>query len=262
MKELNNFINAMDIEMDYHEKIFEDYILENLYTKIDIEKYTSLKNRIYWLSLLIYRISLVNYIKDINTCIDFKQNSIKIRKNNLLVFHPAVNITSELCKLLKNNVLYPPLTSTLARQLIEQICFIKVVEFENIDESTLIEASIEAHNKQLAANNLTIESLNYNNKGLLKVFKKNISYGSLAKKYNYGFMYNFFSGDIHTLSQITKLLPFSTKNQRDYYEIYFNCILTLLRDFLLVINHYNIEEKIELTELKKFNFINIKSNKK
>ena len=105
MKELDNFIEALNIENDYHNKIFDDYIFERIYTKIDLEKYIQIKNRIYWLSLLIYRISLLNYLKSINNCIDSNKNSIRIEKENLIIFHPATNITSEFCKLFKNNVL-------------------------------------------------------------------------------------------------------------------------------------------------------------
>ncbi len=262
MKELDNLMNAVDIENDYHNKIFEDPILENLYTKINIEKYKQIRNKIYWLSLLIYRISLVNYLQNINKCTDLNNNSIRIKKENLIVFHPATNITSEFCKLFKSDYIYPSLISTLARQIIEQICFINEVEVENIEEQTLVEASIESYNKQLGADSLEIESLNLNNKGLLKVLKHNTTYGKLANKYNYGFMYNFFSGDIHILSQIDKLVPFSTKDQKEYYEIYLNCLLTLLRDYLLVINNYNTATDINLEELNKISFIDIKSNKK
>ena len=97
---------------------------------------------------------------------------------------------------------------------------------------------------------------------MLKVFKNNITYGKLANKYNYGFMYNFFSGDIHIVSQIEKLLPFSTKNNNKFYDIYLNCLLTLLRDYLVLINNYNTEVQVDLKELEKIDFIDIKSNKK
>ncbi len=80
MKELDNFIEALDIENDYHNKIFGDYIFEGIYTKINLEKYNQIRNRIYWLSLLIYKVSLVNYLKNINNDVDFNKNSIKIKK--------------------------------------------------------------------------------------------------------------------------------------------------------------------------------------
>ncbi len=54
-------------------------------------------------------------------------------------------------------------------------------------------------------------------------------------------MYNFFSGDIHSISQISKLIPFATKGDDKYYDIYFQCVLSLLRDFLILINEYNTE---------------------
>ena len=80
----------------------------------------------------------------------------------------------------------------LSRQIIEQICFLKEVEHENIDVNLIVEAALESYNKQIGSKSLNIEELNNNNKGLLKVFKDKKSYGKLANKYKYGYMYNFF----------------------------------------------------------------------
>ena len=98
MMELNNLLKSLDIDKDYHDKIFDNMILENLYTKVDLNKYATIKNRIYWMSLLIYRISMTNYLKSINKNIDSENKSINIEKNNLIVFHLSLNITSEICK--------------------------------------------------------------------------------------------------------------------------------------------------------------------
>lgn len=70
MKELDNLIKSAAIDEDYHNKIFDNMIFENLYTKVNLDKYASLKNKIYWISLLIYRISMMNYLKSINKDID------------------------------------------------------------------------------------------------------------------------------------------------------------------------------------------------
>lgn len=148
----------------------------------------------------------------------------------------------------------------LCRQIIEQICFIKEVKNENINLQLIVESALESYNKQLGAKSLNIQELNDNNKGLLKVFKDKKSYGKLAKKYKYGYMYNFFSGDIHLLSQIDKLIPFNTNHSTQYYDIYFNCILTLLKDYFLLINDYNTEVKVDVTKLNQINFIEIKDS--
>ena len=199
MKELDNLIKSANIDEDYHNKIFGNDIFEKLYTKVDLNKYDSQKNKIYWISLLIYKISMMNYLKYINKDIDFKNHSINIEKNNLVVFHLSLNISSEICKQFNNGIVYPPYTSMLCRQIIEQICFLKEVEHENIDVNLIVEAALESYNKQIGSKSLNIEELNNNNKGLLKVFKGKKSYGKLANKYKYGYMYNFFSGDIHLL---------------------------------------------------------------
>ena len=37
--ELNNLLKSLDIDKDYHDKIFGNMIFENLYTKVDLNKY-------------------------------------------------------------------------------------------------------------------------------------------------------------------------------------------------------------------------------
>lgn len=262
MIELENFINASNIDNDYHKKIFEDGVFESVYTKINLNKFGKIRNQIYWLSLLIYRISFLNYIENINK--SFNGKSMEIKKENLLVFHPFSNITSEICKQLKNDFIYPSLISTLCRQMIEQICLIKEIENEKINKEKIVEAALESYNKQLGSKSLNISDLNISNQGLLKVLKNNTSYGKLANKYNYGYMYNFFSGDIHTLSQINKLIPFLSKNDEEFFEIYLNCVKSLLYEILLILNNYNNKIKIDFEkfDLEKIDFIDIKANKK
>ena len=63
MKELDNLIKYAPIDKDYHNKISDNMIFENLYTKVNLDKYASLKNKIYWIIFLIYGISIVNYLK-------------------------------------------------------------------------------------------------------------------------------------------------------------------------------------------------------
>lgn len=258
MKELDNLISGNEIDAEYHDKIFNNDLFEKMYTKINLDDFKDIKNKIYWLSLLIYRISMVNYLDSINEDVDFEKGSITLKKDNIIVFHPAMNISSEFCKMLKSGYIYPSYPSLLCRQIIEQICFISEIKNENIDEKSIIEASIESYNKQLGAKSLNSDGLNNNNKGLLKVFQNNITYGKLAKKYNYSYMYKFFSGDIHSISQISKLIPFASKGDDDYYDIYFQCILSLLRDFLIIISEYNIKVKLNLEEINSIDFIEIK----
>ena len=231
IKELDNIISGIDIDKKCHKEIFENNLFEKIYTKVNLDNYKDIKNKIYWISLLIYRISMVNYLKSINKDVNYEKQSIKIKKNNLIVFHLAINITSEFCRQFNSNIIYPSYISVLCRQIIEQISLIKEIEEENIDEKIIVEASIEAYNKQLGAANLNIKDINYSNQGLLKIFKDKKTYGKLARKYKYGYMYNFFSGDIHVLSQINKLLPFQTKSYETFYNIYFKSIFSLLKDY-------------------------------
>lgn len=77
-----------------------------MYTKINLDDFKDIKNKIYWLSLLIYRISMVNYLDSINEDVDFEKGSITLKKDNIIVFHPAMNISSEFCKMLKSGYIY------------------------------------------------------------------------------------------------------------------------------------------------------------
>ena len=260
MRELDKLIKSEEIDKDYHKRIFDNTDFEKMYTKVDLNKYLKLKNRIYWISLLIYRISMVNYLKSVNKDIDLIKQTISIKKNNLIIFHLSMNISSEMCKQFNNNFIYPSYISMLCRQIIEQICLAREIESENIDENLIVESAIESYNKQLGAKSLNIKELNNTNKGLLKVFKGKKSYGKLANKYKYGYMYNFFSGDIHLLSQIDKLIPFNNNNSIEYYEIYLNCVLSLLKDYLILINKYNTEIKLEMLDLEKIDFLDIKDS--
>ena len=261
MDEFNNLINSNEVDNKYHKKIFEDDLFEKFLSKINLEEFKELKNQIYWISLIIFRCSTINYIESVNKSIQKNNEALKLSKKNIVVFHPFGNITSEMCKLFYNNYVYSSLVSTLCRQLIEQVCLIKEIEQKKIDEIKIIEASIESYNMHLGCNSIQSTNLNTKNAGLLKIFDNKVSFGSLARKYKYGFMYNFFSGDIHTQSQIEKLIPLN--NIKNYNEIYLRCVLTLLRDCLLIVKKYDENKlNIDLTKLTNIDFIEIKSTKK
>lgn len=261
MKEFESFINSLKIDEEYHKKVFTDNLFERFYSKIYLKEFEKLKNEIYWISLLIFRCVTANYIENINQNIDIEKHTMNLNKKNIIIFHPFGNISSEICKQFYNDYAYISLLSTLCRQLIEQICLIKEIEREKIDDFKIVEASIESYNMHLGANSIQSCYLNTKNVGLLKIFNNKVSYGSLARKYKYGFMYNFFSGDIHTQSQIEKLIPMN--NSKEYYETYLKCVLTLLKDCLLILKKYdNNKLKVDFTQLNNINFVEIKSNKK
>ncbi len=80
MRELNNFILGSEIDIEYHDKIFNNNLFEKIYTKINLDDFKKIKNKVYWISLLIYRISMVNYLKSINTDVDFEKGRITLKK--------------------------------------------------------------------------------------------------------------------------------------------------------------------------------------
>ena len=265
INELDRFVNKSCIDKEYHAKVFEFQEFNALSSKINLKLYDDIRNQIYWLSTTVYRISLVSYLKSVKSNHKHDKNFL-VEKNNLIVFHPFSSISSELCKLLINDFLYSTLSSTLCRQIIEQICLIKEIEAEGIEDKAIIEASIESHNKHVGAKSLNIDGLNENNRGILKVFNSKRKFGNLAKKYNYEFMYEFFSGDIHSQSTIEKLLPNGlAKKKTIYNELYLKCVLSLIKDCLNIVDKY-VNERYDLSKLDEVDFIEIgdfvKSNTK
>ena len=73
-------------------------------------------------------------------------------------------------------------------------------------------------------------------------------------------MYNFFLGDIHMISQINKILSFHNNACKEFYSIYFECVFSLLKDYLEIINKYNTKSNNDISEIEKLNFIDIKDD--
>ncbi len=71
MKELNNLISGNEIDIEYHNKIFNNDL--------------------------------------------FEKSSITLKKDNIIVFHPAMNISSQFCKMLKSGYIYLSYPSLLCR---------------------------------------------------------------------------------------------------------------------------------------------------
>lgn len=248
IKEVEKFLNGEDVEDSIHEKMFENKYFELLTSKICYESHFVEINRIYWLSAIIYRLTLTKYFQDLTT-----EENITLKKENLIIYIPFLMLSSELCKLLKSKYLYTSLLSTIARQMIEQICIIKEIENENIPEYKIVEAMIQSHNIHVGAKPIEIDDLNEGNKGILKVFNTHRSYGKLAKKYGYSFMYHLYSGDIHHISTIDKLMPQDKKIYNQYNNIYIKCLLSLTKESLLFIN--DLCNELTKEEIEKINSI-------
>lgn len=248
IKEIEKFLNGEDIVDSLHESMFQNDYFELLTSKICYDSYRVELNRIYWLSTIIYRLTFVEYFHDLTP-----GKSLELKKDNLMIYIPFLMFSSELCKILKSKYIYTSLLSTIARQMIEQICVAKEIEFENISEFKIVEAMIQSHNIHVGANPIDIENLNERNKGILKVFNTHRSYGKLAKKYGYSFMYHLYSGDIHHISTIDKLIPQGKNTYNQYNDIYIKCLLSLTKESLLFVN--NICNGLTKEEIEKINSI-------
>lgn len=246
MKELENFINRADIDKTIHNKIINNNDFNKLSQKICSDDYREIINQIYWMSMLVYRVSFTSYIDNLNI-----NNKTVINKNNILVYHPFSSISSEMCRIVNDKYIYTSFLSVLSRQIIEQICVVKEIESEKIELDKIVEAMIESHNKHVGAQTLNIDGLNFNNEGLLKVFNTSRKYGNLAKKYSYHFLYNLFSGDIHHLSTIDKNIPKAVSNNAEYNNAYLLTVLSLLKDALLFVNSFC--NKLSAKDIKRIN---------
>ena len=252
-KELLNFLNNNDIDNKTYNKLLDSNDFDLLTQNIRSLDNYELINKIYWLSMMLYRISFTTYFdsvsSDSNNC---------LLKENVLIYYPFSIFSIELCRLLKSNFIYSSLLSTIARQIIEQMCIVKEINCEKIEDTKIIEAMIESHNIHVGAKKIDIDGLNYNNDGILKVFTTGRSYGNLAKKYNYFFMYKFFSGDIHHLSTVDKIIPKAINQSKQYNRTYLLTLMSLIKDAILFVNSYSKKlSDDDIKVLNEYDFIKI-----
>lgn len=253
MKELNNFLRNEKINNQLYDKVLNDNKFDLFTQKIAVEHYSELINKIYWLSMTLYRISFLPYFESISSNSD---NCLS--KENIIIFYPFSIFANELCRILKNDFVYSSLLSTIARQMIEQICVVKEINCEKIPTKKIVEAMIQSHNMHVGSKPLEIDGLNMNNEGLLKVFSTGRKYGSLAKKYDYYFLYNLYSGDIHHISTIDKIVPKAISNSDTYNKIYLLTLMSLVKDAILFVNTYSKKlTKEDISALNDYDFIEI-----
>lgn len=250
MKELNNFFEAKIIDLELHNKTIGNESFNKLTQKINKSEYVKLINQAYWLSFTLYKISITSYIEHLNEENNFLDNQ------SILVFYPFSTLASEICNILKNEYIYTSLLSVLARQIIEQICLTKEVQNEKIKNLEIVKALIECHNIHVGSASLNMDDLNKENEGLLKVFKTKRKYGNLAKKYDYSFLYKFYSGDIHHISTIEKIIPQYFSKSDDYNKAYLKTYIGLLRNTLLFVNSFcNKLSNDDLKKLDDYDFV-------
>ncbi len=249
MKELENFYCKVQIDTDFHNKSLNSNEFNKMTQRIYFEENSSILNQIYWLSMTLYRISFTSYLST------FSENyNNAFIKENLLVYYPFSIFSSEICRIIKNDYIYSSLLSTIARQMIEQICVTKEIYYENIDNNKIVESMIESHNLHVGAKSLEIAEINSNNEGILKVFNTGRKYGNLAKKYNFHFLYKLYSGDIHHITTIDKCIPKLVNDSNNYNEVYLLTLLSLIKEAILFVNNYS--KKLSQEDIKKLNNYN------
>ena len=251
MIEINKFLNSEKIDNMMHNRTINNKNFNMLTQKIISKDYEKIINQIYWLSLVLYRISFTSYNDNLS-----KDSVSYLSRNNILIYYPFSIFSSEICRIVKSEYIYTSLLSTIARQIIEQICSTKEIEAENVSNGKILEAMMESHNKHIGVNSLNIEWINFNNEGILKVFKTGRKYGNLAKKYNYHFLYNFYSGDIHHISTLNKITPQLIWKENEYNEKYLKVLLGLIKDAISFVNNYcKLLTKEDINKLNSFDFI-------
>lgn len=222
------YINEEDISVDYHEETLIRQPYYWLTSLINIDIYQKYRNKLYWLSATIFQICRKHCAKSF---LDNHLNN-KINPEIVLIYQPLLTISSCMCKIIFEKRIYCSFVSLLSRQLIEQKCIIREMKNKNIEFDKCILAAIESYNKQIRAEKLDITS-NYSNVGLLKVFEGKITFGDLVKKYKCDFSYQFFSGDVHSISSIEKLVPKYRNDEIEKYdELFLELVLLTFNDAL------------------------------
>lgn len=100
LSEIDNFINNEKIDVDYYKASIDNAPMNALNQKIQASKYNEIDN-IFWLSMLLYRISLMSYIKD------FKEDNLNIevlKKEKIIIYYPFMIFSSEICKTVKKKI--------------------------------------------------------------------------------------------------------------------------------------------------------------
>lgn len=254
MKELEKFLIAEKIDNDFYDKSVNSVNFNLLTQKINTKEYQKLINQLFWLSMTLYRISFMSYFESISS-----EKNGYLKRNSIIVYYPFLTFSSEICRLTNDKYIYSSLLSTIARQIIEQICVVKEVDNEKIADDIIVKAMIESHNKHVGAESLNIEGLNTNNDGILKVFNTGRKFGNLARKYNYSFLYNLYSGDIHHISTIDKIFPQVNFPSNNYNEAYLKTLIGLIKESIMFVNSFcNKLTKKDIELINKYKFVDVK----
>ncbi|XMB86529.1 hypothetical protein RJG79_01740 [Mycoplasmatota bacterium WC44] len=207
-------------------KLLDNNVMNSLTSKINLSQFNELRNKIFWVSELLYKVSFQDYFSA------FEPNEeIKFNTEDMLFTYPLIHVSSELCKLFENDFLFTTLSSILVRQLIEHYCLFKECKSLGIESVDIFHASVCSHNKLCGLEvKDDFPNLKVSNPGLFKVLDYNVRFTGIAKKYKYGFAYNLFSGDAHLISSIEKQIPSITNTSKEFNRTYLMTLFSLLCD--------------------------------
>lgn len=225
--------NLATIEED---TILSESVFKYFSAKPFNQTYKKEQSLIYFISLQLYA-SATKYLMDdlearSKTFSINEEIEIRFSVDAIKVYIPFKEITEEICYQIKQEKCYLTILSTLGRQLIEQIILVKEVKSQNISDDKIFVASVAAYNKHVGANNIDLlNDMNEDNVGLFKCFKQRMRPENLSKSYKLRRLYNFFSGDIHSPSIISKFILNGTMEESkfDYYtEVYYRQFIGFL----------------------------------
>ncbi len=224
---ISNINSAKEFKKERVRKI-DNSDFNSVMSKLDMSEYRSFRNKIYWISEYLFNCSFKDYFEGLKPGEDYK-----LTRDNLVFRFPVMSISSEICKIISEDYIYTPKLSILARQLIEHYCLTRECDALNILEQDIVAAALSSHNKHVGGEEINpFGKLNMGNPGLFKVLSYNVKFTKLAKKYNYEFMYNLFSGDAHHTSTINKFIPNLSKANAKYYQAYLYSLFSVLCEML------------------------------
>jgi len=231
MTYLDNLLNKSEITIEEHNKVFNNNFMQ-ITSKINLEKYSEYRKNIYWISLEIFRTSFTWYFQSIKNDDSGTQFTIE----GTAFYKSFASLSSEIACLLNNQWLFTPSLSSLLRIMLETVLFMKEYQITKTDDAVVFKAAVSSHNIHVGAPIDNERDLNFDNPGLFKAFKQNVKLNKIARKYHYGWLYKFLSGDDHIISTIEKIMPIQIDNE--YNVLFFRTVQTFLFDVLMYLNEY------------------------
>ncbi|WP_281193124.1 hypothetical protein [Erysipelothrix rhusiopathiae] len=232
-EQLHKRIIEFDSAVDY------DFSIDNNPSRLisvgeSYEKYNFHLDFIFNVSLQIFHTCTYYIMEDLGEPVN-SELVVKINERMFLIGIPFKEFSEEICLQIQTRKISISTLSLFGRQIVEQIVLVSELRKQKIPYENVFIASVASHNKHVGSTEIELnESMNNKNSGLFKAFKQRMRPENLVKNYDMKFIYNLFSGNIHSPSTISSYLfkglnSYSEdRNQDEYTLIFLKMYLDLL----------------------------------